>query len=265
MLFVPGVLYGNWLATGQLGERPIAEMINGTGLWAIWLLLISLAITPFARMLDWSSLLLVRRNVGVAAAGYAIAHLAFYVVDENFNLLTVISEISMRFYLTIGFAVTLVLLALAFTSTDGWVRKLRRNWKRLHRLAYPAAALALLHYYIQCRLDVSQPVFISGLFIWLMLWRMTPETWWRNWTTGSITALCSGMAILATLATAGLEFAWYELATGVNAWRVLSANGSIEPGLRPAHWVFVVTATFVVACVARRLAGSVRGRARQVV
>ena len=99
MLFVPGVLYGNWLATGQLGDRPIAEMINGTGLWAIWLLLISLAITPFARMLDWSSLLLVRRNVGIAAAGYAIAHLALYVVDEKDGLSVLSSRLSASHFL----------------------------------------------------------------------------------------------------------------------------------------------------------------------
>jgi sulfoxide reductase heme-binding subunit YedZ len=126
-LLIPGALYAFWLATAQLGGRPVMEAIHGTGLWAIRLLMISLAITPFARALDWPSLLLVRRNVGVAAACYAVAHLSLYVVDQNFKLLTVISEIALRFYLTIGFVTLLVLLALAFTSTDGWVRQLGRN------------------------------------------------------------------------------------------------------------------------------------------
>jgi sulfoxide reductase heme-binding subunit YedZ len=252
-LLIPGALYAFWLATAQLGGRPVMEAIHGTGLWAIRLLMISLAITPFARALDWPSLLLVRRNVGVAAACYAVAHLSLYVVDQNFKLLTVISEIALRFYLTIGFVTLLVLLALAFTSTDGWVRQLGRNWKRLHRLAYPVGVVALLHFYIQSKLNVSEPVFVSGLFVWLMAWRALPETWRRKQSIAFTAALYSFLAMISSLATAGLEFAWYGLATKVNPWRVLYANETISRGLRPAHWVFVVGATLVVLFVVRRL------------
>jgi sulfoxide reductase heme-binding subunit YedZ len=252
-LFIPGALYGFWLANGELGARPITEAIHGTGLWAIRFLLISLAITPFARALDWSSLLLVRRNVGVAAACYAVAHLFLYVVDQKFVLLTVISEIALRFYLTIGFVSLLVLLALAVTSNDAWVKRLGRNWKRLHRLAYPIGAVALLHFYIQSKLNVSEPVFVSGLFVWLMAWRALPETWRRKEGVAFTTALYSGLAAMSGLATAGLEFAWYGLATKVNPLRVLYANETVARGLRPAHWVFVVTAALVLVFVVRRL------------
>jgi len=251
-LFVPGALYAMWLATGELGGRPIMEAIHGTGLWAIRFFLISLTITPLARALDFPGLLLVRRNVGVAAACYAVAHLCLYVVDQNFKLLTVISEIALRFYLTIGFITLLVLLALAITSTDGWVKKLGRNWKRLHRLAYPFAAVALLHFYIQSKLNVSEPVFVSGLFVWLMAWRAVPEAWRRKQGVAFITAFYSGLAVVSGLATAVLEFGWYGLATKVNPLRVLYANESIARGLRPAHWVFVVTAALVVVFVVRR-------------
>jgi methionine sulfoxide reductase heme-binding subunit len=252
-LFIPGALYGFWLATGQLGGRPVMEVIHGTGLWAIRFLLISLAITPFARALDFPALLLVRRNVGVAAACYATTHLSLYVVDQNFKLLTVISEIALRFYLTIGFVTVLVLLALAVTSTDGWVKKLGPNWKRLHRLAYPAGAVALLHFYIQSKLNVSEPVFVSGLFVWLMAWRAVPERWRRRQDIGLTAALYSGLAVVSALATAGLEFTWYGLATKVNVWRVLYANETIDRGLRPAHWVLVVTVSLVVIFIARRV------------
>ena len=252
-LLVPGALYGFWLATGALGGRPIIEAIHGTGLWAIRLLLISLAITPFARALDWPALLLLRRNVGVASACYAVAHLFLYVVDQKFVLLTVISEIALRFYLTIGFVALLVLLSLAATSTDAWVKKLGRNWKRLHRLAYPLAAVALLHFYIQSKLNVGQPVFVSGLFVWLMVWRAVPEAWRRSQNIGITAALYSGLAVVSGLATVGLEFAWYGLATKVNPWRVLYANETIARGLRPAHWVFVVAAALAVMFVARRM------------
>lgn len=251
-LFIPGLINAFWFATDQLGGRPVMEVIHASGLWAIRLLMISLAITPFAKALNWPGLLLVRRNVGVAAACYAVLHLCLYVVDQNFKLLTVISEIALRFYLTIGFAALLVLLALAMTSTDAWVKKLGRNWKRLHRLAYPVGAVALLHYYIQSKLNVSEPVFVSGLFIWLMAWRSVPERWQRKQGIGFTVALYGGLAILSALATAGVEFAWYGLATRVNPWRVIAANETIARGLRPAHWVFVVTAALMLAFLMRR-------------
>jgi methionine sulfoxide reductase heme-binding subunit len=222
------------------------------GLWAIRLLLISLAISPLARALDWPGLLLVRRNVGVAAACYAVAHLSLYVVDQNFKLFTVVSEIALRFYLTIGFVALLVLLALAMTSTDGWVKRLGPNWKRLHRLAYPFSAVALLHFFIQSKLNVSEPVFVSGLFVWLMAWRAVPEAWRRRQGIGFTAALYSALAVASGLATTALEFAWYGLATKVDPWRVLYANETVARGLRPAHWVFVVTASPALVFVARR-------------
>ncbi|HQT79163.1 MAG TPA: protein-methionine-sulfoxide reductase heme-binding subunit MsrQ [Rhodopila sp.] len=252
-LFVPGALYAFWLSTDALGGRPVMETIHGTGLWALRLLLISLAITPFARAFDWPGLLLVRRMVGVAAACYAVAHLGLYVVDQNFNLIKVVSEIALRFYLTIGFVALLGLLALAGTSTNNWMKALGRNWKRLHRLAYPIGAVALLHYYIQAKANVSEPVFASGLFIWLMAWRAVPDAWRRRQGTATVAAINAGLAVLAALVAAGLEFAWYASTTHINAWRVLYANENIAHGLRPAHWVFVCAAGFVIVFLAHRL------------
>jgi sulfoxide reductase heme-binding subunit YedZ len=252
-LFVPGVLYAYWLATNALGGRPVMEAIHGTGLWAIRLLMISLAISPFARALDWPNLPLVRRMVGVSAACYAVAHLALYVVDQNFALGTVVSEIALRFYLTIGFLALIVLLALASTSTDAAMKCLGGNWKRLHRLAYPFAAVALLHYFIQAKANVSEPVFVSGLFVWLMLWRALPEAWRRRPGIVFTGALYLGLAVIAALATAALEFAWYGLATRINPWRLLAADETIAYGLRPAHWVFVVALGLAVLAVMRRL------------
>ena len=263
-LCIPGAVYAVWLATGQLGARPVMEAVHGTGLWAVRLFLISLTITPFARALDWPSLLLVRRNVGVAAACYAVAHLSLYIADQNFNILTVISEIALRFYLTIGFITLLVLLALAVTSTDAWVKKLGRNWKRLHRLAYPFAAVALLHFYIQSKLNVSEPVFVSGLFIWLMAWRVLPESWRRDQRLGFTAVLYGALAVLSGLVTALLEFGWYGLATKVNPLRVLYANESIARGLRPAHWVFVVTVSLAAVFVMRRLQRSMQPGRRAI-
>ena len=252
-LFVPALLYAYWLATDQLGGRPVMEAIHGTGLWTIRLLMISLAITPIARALDWPNLLLVRRMVGVSAACYAVAHLSLYAVDQNLQLGTVVTEIALRFYLTIGFVALLGLLALAATSTDAAMQRLGRNWKRLHRLAYPIGAIALLHYFIQSKLNVSEPVFVTGLFLWLMLWRALPEGWQRNRAIGMTAALYAGLAVASALLTAAVEVTWYGLATRVDPWRVVAANETLARGLRPAHWVFVVTLGLAAVVLARRI------------
>lgn len=247
LCLLPGVLYGVWWAAGMLSGRAVNDVIHATGLWSVRFLLVSLAITPFARLLDWPRLLTLRRMVGVTAAAYAAIHLLLYVVEQKYNLLTVASEIIQRFYLTIGFIALLGLAALAVTSTDNAIKRLGRRWKLLHRLAYPIGVLALWHYALQSKANVSEAVFAAGLFTWLMIWRALPVPWRRP------IAAYPALAVLAGVLTAGIEFGWYALASGIDPWRVLSANQSIDFGPRPAHWVFVTAMGVAAVIVARRL------------
>jgi methionine sulfoxide reductase heme-binding subunit len=247
--FIPGAVLAFWWVTGVLGGRPVTEAIHGTGDWAIRFLLIALAITPAARVLNWPRILLVRRIVGLTALAYAVAHLTLYVVDQNFRLLVVASEILLRFYLTIGFVTLLGLTVLGVTSTDGWTRRLGRWWKRLHRAIYALGVVALLHYFIQSKSNVSEPAFMSGLFVWLMLWRALPMAWQRS----LVAQLALG--VVAACMTAGIEFAWYALATGINPWRVLAASETISFGLRPAHYVALMGLAVVVLSLLRRIGG----------
>jgi methionine sulfoxide reductase heme-binding subunit len=251
---VPGAVLAWWWANGMLGGRPVTEVIHGTGDWAIRCLLISLAITPASRVLNWPRLLTARRIVGLTALAYALAHLTLYAVDQKLKLDVVLSEIALRFYLTIGFAVLLGLGLLGATSTNGWMRRLGPWWKRLHRAIYMLGAVALLHYFIQSKSNVSEPVFFAGLFVWLLLWRALPMPWQR-----SLFAL-GGLAMGAGLAAAGLEFAWYGLATGINPWRVLAASQSLRFGLRPAHYVALTGAGVVALAALRRLPKMARTR-----
>ncbi len=252
--FIPGILYAFWWINGDLGGRPVMEAVHGTGLWAIRFLLISLAITPGARMLNWPGLLLVRRMVGLTGLAYGVAHLFLYVVDQKFALGTVVTEILLRFYLTIGCVALLGLAALGVTSTNAMIRRMGRWWKRLHRLVYVLVALGAFHFFLQTKANVSEPVFVAGLYLWLMLWRALPIAWQRSM------FAYPALAIAAGLGTAGIEFAWYALATRVNAWRVLSANESISFGLRPAHWVFVAGLVVLALVVGRRLMMRFGGR-----
>jgi sulfoxide reductase heme-binding subunit YedZ len=249
---VPGLLAAFWWADGDLGGRPVTEVIHETGLLAIRFLLIALAVTPLRAALDWGKLLLFRRMLGLTALAYAVAHFSLYIVDQNGNLLVVAAEIIHRFYLTIGFIVLLGLIALGSTSTDAAIRSMGRWWKRLHRLSYPLGVLALLHYFIQAKANVSEPVFVSGLFVWLMLWRALPASWQRT------IAVYPALAVVSAAAAAGIEFAWYGIATHISPWRVLAADETLHFGLRPAHYVLLAALGLGVVIVARRIAPSLR-------
>jgi methionine sulfoxide reductase heme-binding subunit len=244
---IPLLVNVAWWIDGDLGARALNEMIHATGNWAVRWLMISLAITPFARLVNWPRLLTVRRMIGLTALAYASVHLSLYIADQKFHLLTVATEIALRFYLTIGFIALLGLIALGVTSTDAAMKRMGKRWKQLHRLAYPIGVLALLHFYIQTKANVAEPVLVSGLFAWLMVWRALPMAW-RT----SLPVLFALVPVSALL-TAALEFAWYGLATKIDPFRILSANWSERFFPRPAHEVAAVALVVAIVVTARQL------------
>ncbi|HST75779.1 MAG TPA: protein-methionine-sulfoxide reductase heme-binding subunit MsrQ [Acetobacteraceae bacterium] len=244
-LFVPGLVLAAQFATGSLGARPLNAVIHGTGLWTIRLLLVALAVTPARAVLDWQRLPLVRRMLGVGALAYGLTHFTLYSIDQNGHMLHVAAEIIHRFYLTIGFTALLGIVALGITSTDASVRRMGKNWKRLHWLAYPIGVLAVFHATLQSKVDVSEAMVMAGCFVWLMLWRLLPVERQRR------PLALVPLAGLASAATAGLEYTWYALATRIPAERVLAANLDFEDGLRPAAWVLIAAFCIAVLAVVR--------------
>ncbi len=232
----------------DLGPKPVTVATHSTGDWAVIFLLLSLAMTPARSVFDWMPLIHIRRRIGVAAALYAGAHLLIYVLDQKWNLIVVATEIAKRFYLTIGFVALLALAILAITSTDGWQKRLRRNWKRLHWLIYPAAFIALVHFFIQSKVKIAEPAFAAGLFAWLMLWRALPARLQRSFPGLAI------LAVAATLATVVFEAAWYGLVNGTDPVRVFLANLDPELAFRPAHKVLIASLLVMLAVALRRLA-----------
>lgn len=232
---------------GRMGARPTTEALLWTGDWAVAFLLITLAITPARTIFDWPALVTLRRYLGLAAAGYALLHFLLYVFDQKWNLVVVALEILKRFYLTIGFVAVLIFVVLSITSTDGWQRKLRRNWKRLHYLVYPLAVLALIHFFLQSKANVSDAVMACGLFLWLMLWRLLPRDI-RN----RLPSL-AGLAIAGPILTVTVEALWYWGNKGVPPLRIVEA--SLDPLLipRPAHIVLIAGLGVVAIALLLRL------------
>lgn len=226
------LLYRYW--TFDLGPLPYKEANHMMGDWAIRFVVAALALTPAQRAFNWSKIALIRRMTGIGAFTYAILHFVLYIADVKYNLAFATSEIIHRYYLTIGFTALLGLSVLAATSTDWAVRTLGKRWKQLHRIVYGIAVLALLHFFMQSKIDVSQATWMAGFYILLMIYRLV-----INRRIALTAPVLAASAAGAALATAAIEFAWYGLTTGVNPWRVLSANLMLQFGLRPAAIVLL--------------------------
>jgi methionine sulfoxide reductase heme-binding subunit len=242
-------LFWRW-RSGALMPLPFDEATHFTGKWVIRFILIALAMTPAQHIFRWNRLALVRRMLGIAAFAYAAFHFSLYVGDQKFDLVKVGSEIAMRIYLTIGFLAVLGLTSLAATSTDAMVRRLGVKWKRLHRIAYVIAALGILHFFMQSKIDVTEPTLMLGFFILLMSYRQPSAAQLAS------PAWLAGVALVSAVLTAALEACWYGLATGVPARLVLLANLQFPMLIRP-FWI--VLGTGLLVSLASALLAYLRG------
>jgi sulfoxide reductase heme-binding subunit YedZ len=196
--------------------------------------------------------------VGVAAFSYGIIHLTLYIGDQSFNMWTVASEIVLRFYLTIGFFALLGLTALAATSTDAMIRRLGgRRWRRLHQLVYGIGLLGTVHYFIQSKLNVWEPMIVAGLYAWLMAYRLVA------WRTASGRVPLWGLTVLSIVAGAATalgETLYFWLWMGAPPVLVLAANLSLETGVRPGWVVLAIGLAFTAAAFVRAPSKRIRLR-----
>ncbi|HSH29834.1 MAG TPA: protein-methionine-sulfoxide reductase heme-binding subunit MsrQ, partial [Thiohalobacter sp.] len=152
--------------TGALSANPIDDITDATGTWTLRLLLITLAMTPLRRLTGWKWPLRLRRMLGLFAFFYASLHLLTYLWFDQFFLWSeILVDILERPFITLGMAAYALLLPLALTSNQASQRRLRRNWRRLHRLAYPIALLGVVHYYWLVKADVREPLLYGA--VWL--------------------------------------------------------------------------------------------------
>jgi sulfoxide reductase heme-binding subunit YedZ len=257
-LLLPAVSIAYSLAFGPVQADPFEQEQHAAGLWAVRLLLVTLAVTPLRRIFSWNRILGVRRMLGVSVLAYALLHLGLYAAQEHWDLPKVASEIVLRFYLTIGFVALVGLMVLGATSFDAAVRRLGRNWQRLHSLVYVIGVLALFHFFLQSKSDVTQATLLTGLFFLLMLYRLTAKSG-LSLANPLVLAVCAG---LGAAATAGIEYAWYALATGIPADRVLLANLDISYTIRPAVWVGITGLGVSAAALLQLVGGLVGPRLR---
>ncbi len=193
--------YDFWLAfTGRdpaaLGTDPTKTLLHETGQTALTLLLLTLTVTPVRRIFQVNRVQVVRRMLGVWAFTYAATHLSIYLVFDQlcYSLATcdghaIWQDFLKRRFIFVGQVGFAILLALAVTSTAGWVRRLKRNWTRLHRLAYVAAAAGVLHFTWIQKSDISEPLWrafwLGGLLLLRLNWAIAR---WRERARSVVTA-----------------------------------------------------------------------------
>lgn len=160
----------------RLGANPIELVLNRLGFWTLVLLTASLAPTPLHEHLRLAWPVRVRRMLGLFAFAYATLHLLWYVgVDQFFDLGLLAEDVAKRKFMAVGFAAWLLLVPLAVTSTDRWVRRLGfRAWKRLHRLVYVAAILGVVHFVWRVKADLARPAIFAAVIGLLLAARVPP-------------------------------------------------------------------------------------------
>ena len=156
--------------TGGLSVNPSEDITHRTGNWALRFLLLTLAVTPFRWLSGWNGAIRYRRMLGLFTFWYASLHFSTYIVfDHFFDIQSITDDVIERKYVTAGFLAFILLLPLAVTSTQGWIRRLGKRWLVLHRLVYVAAVAGVVHFLWLVKLETSEPlvyaVVLSGLFM----------------------------------------------------------------------------------------------------
>jgi len=178
--WLPAIYLSAAYLTDNLTINPIQELTQKSGYTALVLLVLSLACTPVNTLLGWRQALKLRRPLGLYAFLYAVTHfLIFAGLDYQFDLTFLPDAILEKPFVLIGSAALLVLSLLALTSFQWWMKRLGKNWKRLHKLVYLAAPLVLLHFAWSQKGDLArlqgnilQPVLFSIVVGILLLTRV---------------------------------------------------------------------------------------------
>jgi len=163
----------------NLGANPILEITHRTGKTAILLLILSLAVSPLRQLLKWNQINKLRRPLGLWAGFYALVHFSIYVVlDYGFQWKALLANSLTNFFILFGFTTGLILLVLSITSLTYFLKKMGKNWKKLHRFVYAAGILAALHFILAVKPGVLRPWPYALAMTLLLLYRLPPVQAW---------------------------------------------------------------------------------------
>jgi len=178
-------ILAGWVS-GDLTANPYQAVEQRTGKVALILLVLSLACSPVNLLFGWRAALRHRRTLGLYAFSYAGMHLLALVgLDYQFAFRLLRADLTGKPFIWLGAAALLILAALAATSFPAWKKRMGKNWKRLHRMAYLVVFLVLIHYAwaLKGNLtalsgDIVQPIAFGVLAVVLLLLRVPAIKRW---------------------------------------------------------------------------------------
>jgi len=159
---------------GLLGANPIEVITHSTGDWILIFLLVTLSVTPLRKLIGQLWLIRYRRMFGLFAFFYAVLHFLTYIwLDKFFDLHEMWADVSKRRFITVGFTGFVLLIPLALTSTQGWIRRLGgKRWQALHRLIYVSAIAGVIHYWWLVKADITKPKQYAFVLSLLLAYRL---------------------------------------------------------------------------------------------
>jgi sulfoxide reductase heme-binding subunit YedZ len=158
---------------GELGANPIEFFLRTAGVLTLVFILLTLSVTPLRKIFGWNSLIKYRRMLGLYAFFYALIHLITYsIFDKSLDLSAIVGDIWQRPFILVGMLAFTMLVPLAVTSTNGWVKRLGgKNWARLHKLSYVIAILGVIHFWMIVKSDVFYPALFGSVVVILLGYR----------------------------------------------------------------------------------------------
>ena len=170
---IPAALLVRDYTHNNLTFNPVQEAIFRTGKTALILLILSLSVTPVYIIFKFKQVISLRRPLGLYAFGYASLHGCIFIgLDYGFNWDYIKEAVFLKRYALVGFTTFLTLLPLAITSTKSWQRKLKKNWKQLHRLVYLSGILAIVHYVWLVKSDIKEPLTYGAVLLIILAIRL---------------------------------------------------------------------------------------------
>lgn len=162
---------------GRLGANPIEFFLRSTGVLTLVFLIVTLTVTPLRKAFGWNVLIKFRRMLGLFAFLYGTLHLLTYsVFDRSLSMPAIVGDVAQRPFIAVGMAAFFMLLPLAVTSTNGWVKRIGgKNWARLHKLTYVAAILGVIHFWMIVKSDIFYPALFGVVLAGLLVYRLMPK------------------------------------------------------------------------------------------
>ena len=173
LALTPFILLLSKVFQNDLGPDPSQTLSIETGEWTLRFLLLTLAITPFTQIFKMIEIARLRRMIGLFTFFYGSIHFVSWIAFIlGFRWLAIVEELVERPYITVGFLAYVILFLLGITSTNYMVRKLGRNWKRLHKFIYAASVLAIIHLLWILRTDITEAVIYGAVLAILLGYRV---------------------------------------------------------------------------------------------